>query len=243
MKVKRCASSEVYKLDVWIKGNLSGKKKLSFLLRKDDEKGDVECTVYKSVLEDIRKYLATKPNVNRKHLPVPEAFVCNNPPDNEEVWSDFFILEDVSCYGFIRDPFQGDFSRGLDYEHSISIISTLAKFHATSFCYRKDNFADMKKLFPVLGEPQLPLISTEIALEIEKILETLSGFEKYSDMFVAALKGEIGNGNQKSRNMFDVVCHGNVTRENVLFKYKNQMDMKQSCQDSVLIQLDKCFYG
>ena len=90
MKVKRCAAAkEVYKLDVWIKGNLSGKKKLSFLLRKDDERNDVECNVYKSVLEEIRKYLATKPNVNRKHLPVPEAFVCNNPPDNEEAWSRF----------------------------------------------------------------------------------------------------------------------------------------------------------
>ena len=53
MKVKRCASSEVYKLDVWIKGNLSGKKKLSFLLRKDDEKEDVECTVYKLSLIHI----------------------------------------------------------------------------------------------------------------------------------------------------------------------------------------------
>ena len=100
-----------------------------------------------------------------------------------------------------------------------------------------------KKLFPLRGEPQLPLISTEIALEIEKILKTLSGFEKYSNMFVAALKGEMGNGNQKSRSMFEVVCHGNVTLANVLFKYKNQMDMKQSCQDAVLIQLDKCFYG
>ena len=162
--------------------------------------------------------------------------------DEEPIWaasSEFFILEDVTCYGFRRDPLQG---RGLDYEHSIVTIATLAKFHASSFSYRKENFSDMKKIFPVLGEPQLPVISSEIVLKIEKILETLSGFEKYACMFGAALKGQIGNETQKS-SMFSVVCHGNVRRENVLFKYKNQMDMKQSCQESVLVQLDKCFYG
>ena len=49
MKVKRCSSTEieVYKLDVWIK-QLSGKRKLSLLVKKDDQEKDRECLAYRN---------------------------------------------------------------------------------------------------------------------------------------------------------------------------------------------------
>ena len=101
MKVKRCSSVdiEVYKLDVWIRG-AAGERKLSLLVRKEDQEKDRECLIYKTVIEDIRKYLAAKPDVNRKYLPISEAFDCHNGGSNsdnndEDNYTDFFIIEDI----------------------------------------------------------------------------------------------------------------------------------------------------
>jgi len=245
MKVKRCSSVdiEVYKLDVWIRG-AAGKRKLSLLVRKEDQEKDRECLIYKTVIEDIRKYLAAKPDVNRKYLPISEAFDCHNGGSNsdnndEDNYTDFFIIEDIKGLGYRKDILSG---RGLDYEHSILAIATISKFHAVTYCYRKENSIDIRKLYPVLGDVHLSTISSfGFELEIEKILVS-SGFEKYSELFLSAVKGNIGNLNLKL-DKFGVLCHGNVCRENILFKYRNQMDMKQSCQEVSLLQLHDCFYG
>ena len=245
MKIRKCATgkTETYKFDVWLKGSSIGKKKLSFLLRKDDDT-DVECAVYKSVLKEIREYLATKPDVNGKHLPVPDTFICNNAEDNEdEARSDFFIMEDISSNcGFKRDILKGD--HGLDYEHCIVTIAMLAKLHASSYCFKREKSLDMKSTFPVLKDKKMiPIMKPEVVSEIEKILKTMNGYEKYSEMFITALRGVIGNQKHQSQDSFDVVCHGQVSRENILFKYKHQMEMKQTCQEAVLTHLDQCYLG
>ena len=68
MKVKRWSLEdfEVYKLDVWIKAG-SGKRKLAFLVRKYEKDKSGECSAYDSVIENIRKYLATKPDLVPKY--------------------------------------------------------------------------------------------------------------------------------------------------------------------------------
>ena len=118
--------------------------------------------------------MATKPSVNRKYLPISEAFACNNDDQNTQIneeednCSEFFIIEDIRSQGYRKDILAG---RGLDYEHSILAIATIAKFHGSSYCYRKENSIDMKKLYPVLGDVQFSTISSfGFELEIEKIL-------------------------------------------------------------------------
>ena len=243
MKVKRWLSEdfEVYKLDVWIKAG-SGKRKLALLVRKYEEDIYSECSAYGSVIENIRRYLATKPDLVPKYLPLPEAIVCQN---NDEAYdngdqgiSSFFILEDVRSLGFKNDISS---TNGLDYEHSIMAIATLAKFHATSYCYRKENVCNMRIKFPTLRNLQLSAISSELQEEIEKILAT-NGFENYSGIFASAIRGDMEHLNAKL-DKFGVVCHGSLSRENVLFKYKNQMDMKHSCQEAILVNLDHFFFG
>lgn len=242
MKVKRWSLEdfEVYKLDVWIKAG-SGKRKLAFLVRKYEKDKSGECSAYDSVIENIRKYLATKPDLVPKYLPLPEAIVCQNEDDqdnDDQDISSFFILEDVRSLGFKNDILS---SYGLDYEHSIMAIGTIAKFHAASYCYRKENGLNMRIKFPTLRNLQLSSISSEFQTEIEKML-SVSGFEKYLETFASAARGDIEHLNVKL-DKFGVVCHGGLSRNNVLFKYKNQMDMKHSCQEAILVNLDQFYYG
>ena len=242
MKVKRWSSDdfEVYKLDVWIKSG-SGKRKLALLVRKYEKDKYSECSAYDSVIENIRRYLATKPDLVPKYLPLPEAIVCQNEDEADNSDQDslsFFILEDVRSLGFKNDISS---THGLDYEHSIMAIATLAKFHATSYCYRKENVLNMRIKFPTLRNLQLSAISCDFRLEIEKMLAA-SGFEKYSEIFGSAVRGNIEHLNTRL-DKFGVVCHGGLSRENVLFKYKNQMDMKHSCQEAILVNLDQFYFG
>jgi len=241
-KAKRCSADEleVYKLEVWIKG-MQGKKKLSFLVRRHEET-DKECSVYKSIIEEVRAYLATKQDVNRKYLPVPDAFVCHNSDDNQDNCSDFFMIEDMRNLGYRADVL-ADTGRGLDYEHSIVAIAALARFHAASYCWRRETGADLKNASSLLRDEKLPAAaaSDDFLREIGEILES-SGFEKYSGQFLCAARGDIGTMSQKL-SKFGVVCHGGVARPSLMFKYRHQGDAKQLCQEAALLSLDKCFYG
>lgn len=62
----------------------------------------------------FRKFLASNPDINRKYLPVPDAFVCHNEGDNEDNSSDFFVLEDVRNLGYRQDILHPDRGQGSD---------------------------------------------------------------------------------------------------------------------------------
>ena len=161
------------------------------------EETDKECSVYKSIIEEVRAYLATKQDVNRKYLPVPDAFVCHNSDDNQDNCSDFFMIEDMRNLGY-RSDVLADTGRGLDYEHSIVAIAALARFHAASYCWRRETGADLKNASSLLRDEKLPAAaaSDDFLREIGEILES-SGFEKYSGQFLCAARGDIGTMSQK----------------------------------------------
>lgn len=226
----------------------------------------------------FRQFLASNPDINRKYLPVPDAFVCHNEGDNEDNSSDFFVLEDVRNLGYRQDILHPDRGQGscqasshthcqglslvrkmkavkegiindtpldpflgLDYEHSIMGIATIAKFHASSYCYRRENSLDLKNISQLLGDQKLPEITGEFVEEIKRIIES-SGFEKYSEHFLSAARGNILPTSNKL-DKFGVLCHGAVTRNVILFKYKNQGDTKQTCQEGILTNLDSAHVG
>ena len=45
------------------------------------------------------------------------------------------MIENKCHLGFKKDLLKT--KKGLDYEHSVIAISALARFHASSYCYRK----------------------------------------------------------------------------------------------------------
>lgn len=130
---------------------------------------------------------------------------------------------------------------GLDYEHSIMGIATIAKFHASSYCYRRENSLDLKNISDLLGDQKLPEITSEFVEEIKRIIDS-SGFEKYSEHFLSVARGNILPTSNKL-DKFGVLCHGSVTRNVILFKYKNQGDTKQTCQEGILTNLDTAHVG
>ena len=131
---------------------------------------------------------------------------------------------------------------GLDYEHSIMGIATIAKFHASSYCYRKENCFDLKNISYLLGDQKLPEISSEFVEEIKRIIDS-SGFEKYSEQLLSVARGNISPLSNKLSDKFGVLCHGALKRGVILFKYKNQGDTKQTCQEGILTNLGSAHVG
>ena len=62
----------------------------------------------------FRQFLASNPDINRKYLPVPDAFECHNEGDNEDNGSDFFVLEDGRNLGYRQDILHPDRGQGSD---------------------------------------------------------------------------------------------------------------------------------
>ena len=120
-------------------------------------------------------------------------------------------------------------------------IATIAKFHASSYCYRKEKSFDLKNISHLPGEQKLPQITGEFVEEIKMIIES-SGFEKYSEHFLSAARGSMLPRRNKL-DKFGVLCHGAVTRDVILFKYKNQGDTKQTCQEGILTNLGSAHIG
>ena len=110
-------------------------------------------------LQDIRDYLSTKENINENLIPVLDQIDCSKfqeiheEEDIENDLTKIFILESLSHKGYKDDISDLD---GLDYEHSIMAISYLAKFHATSYCYRKEKKISLPEKYCQLQELQIP---------------------------------------------------------------------------------------
>ena len=107
------------------------------------------------------------------------------------------MIEDMRNLGY-RSDVLADTGRGLDYEHSIVAIAALARFHAASYCWRRETGADLKNASSLLRDEKLPAAaaSDDFLREIGEILES-SGFEKYSGQFLCAARGDIGTMSQK----------------------------------------------
>ena len=240
-----------YELEVWTKGILrdSGKRRIDIIARiVEDESKDQECEVYKTLLEDIKLYLYERHSSNSKYLPIPKYFKSERSDFQEYTEPNFdskkatvFMIEDVKNLGFLTNVVLA--REGLDYEHSILGVAALARLHASSYCFRKEKTVAMEDSYPVLEEElMIPTVSGETMSLIEKIFQQTAGYEKYSPIFLAAARGELANYKTKL-DCFGVFCHGLVLGENILFKYKNQLDSTLSCVQAMFQDLSSCHYG
>ena len=107
--------------------------------------------------QDLKMYLSRKSKCPQFLLPLLEHLDCSNIKDEfneeedvevsnvEDDISKLFIVENLGHKGYKDDILDLE---GLDYEHSIMAISYLAKFHATSYCYRKDEDCSLPENTP-----------------------------------------------------------------------------------------------
>ena len=152
-----------------------------------------------------------------------------------------FMIENKGHLGFKKDLIEN--KEGLDYEHSVIVIAALAKFHATSFCFRKHDEVEMVKNYPVLKDGlSFPDVSEETIKKLGKLFKTYPKYEKFSQLFLGYIDKEKQILNSNSEN-FGVLSHGYFCRENLLFKYKSNHDSILSCSDVIFQDLSRCHYG
>ena len=208
---------------------------------------DREVEIYKTLVEDIKAYLAKKFFTKSKFQPIPECIkigydaVEENGGKIQDFQSRIFMIENKGHSGFKRDLMVN--YEGLDYEHSVLVIAALGKFHATSYCFIEDSKGKVTILekYPVLQERlPFPNVSKETIQKLSKLFKTYPEYGKYSHLF-------LGPRNEKIKNLnlecFGVLSHGHFCRENLLFKYKSNLESTFSCCDVIFKDLSRCHYG
>ena len=206
-------------------------------------------------MEDIKNYFSCKLIDADGFLSIPEHFkiirtiVLEEESSNEglseksetENSSKIFLLENVRHKGFGEDVLHD--REGLDYEHSVLSISSLGRLHAASYCYSREENIAMDEKYPQLGEEiEAPAIEEETVAMLEEIFKKHPDYEKYSDIFLDAAKGKTICLNQ-NKKYFGVLCHGNFWRENLLFRYKTELECRCFCSDVIFQDLSSCHYG
>ena len=189
-------------------------------------------------------YLNKKSKCPQLMLPVSEHLDCDNireefyeedgeASSGEDDLSKLFILENLGHRGYKDDILDLE---GLDYEHSMMAVCYLARFHATSYCYRKEENFSLTEKYSLLEEVQVPTFGSKACRNIENILKKNSKLGKHTDMFVNAMRNGI---NLKSHYLehFRVLCHGNFLRENLQYCYKTELESRYFCSDLIFQDL------
>ena len=110
-----------------------------------------EWEIYKTLVEDIKIFLEEKYFTKAKFQPTPDADAEEEAKgDGPEGGIKIFMIENKGHLGFKKDLIEN--KEGLDYEHSVIVIAALAKYHATSFCFRKHGEVEMFENYPVLKD-------------------------------------------------------------------------------------------
>lgn len=168
----------------------------------------------------------------------------NEEDENEEEKHEceVFLLENMNYRGYSEDVLKD--REGLDYEHSVLALATLARFHAASYCYRREKGVSPQSLYGHLLNQHLtqPQVSQDTLLRLEEIFRQQPEFRQYSGLFMEPARGkdlQLGSGLDR----FGVLCHGNFWRENLRFKYKNPLESRLFCREVVFLDLGNSHFG
>uniref|UniRef100_A0A1A9ZVF0 CHK domain-containing protein n=1 Tax=Glossina pallidipes TaxID=7398 RepID=A0A1A9ZVF0_GLOPL len=160
--------------------------------------------------------------------------------DNEKL---YLLLEDLSCCGF-KNVNRLD---GLDVEHTECVLRKLAQFHAASAC-RVATLGPYteKLLFHKLDSKYVRSKIRQIyALMAETFMENLKNYkncEKYRESLLIFFNNLI-EWYVKARvvhtQYFNVLNHGDMWTNNILFKYKTDGHV----EETYFVDYQNCNYG
>lgn len=151
------------------------------------------------------------------------------------------VLEDLRMEGYaMRDKY-----RQLDFEHSLMVMKTLATFHAVSVAVHKKD----PSLVLSIGEAYVfkGFDNTGFSFMKDKLLhfgnavENWKGFERFGNKIrrIYETCNERLHEVVNNRRGFNVLNHGDLWTNNILFKY----DEKGNVKDVKLIDFQICMYG
>ncbi|CAG9112928.1 unnamed protein product [Plutella xylostella] len=173
-----------------------------------------ECFVYSTVLRNYES-LQTNFSETSKFVIPKHYFICTEPG------REAIVLENMCCKGY-QPHCGGPF---LDYEHMDIAMKSLAKFHALSFMMRRTDNA----LYKNIAEKCVSISYTGILLDnLENAKKLLDDrytpvIQYLEDNCLRLLKAPY----QEVKEL--VICHGDLWKDNILFKYNNQNQPVSAC--------------
>ncbi|KAK7082820.1 hypothetical protein SK128_022979 [Halocaridina rubra] len=193
-----------------------------------------EIDFYRNFLPELNSVLES---LKLPPLRLPKCFHATKEPGKELI-----ILEDLRSSGFTMAKRQ----KGLDYRHVLLVIKELARLHASSvFLQKKYAKQDLTERHPFLRlewsssaskeSKQFNMIMAKSNENIISMLNHIGGYQKavnwitkHKNRFVDIVQDMI-----KRAPPFDVVCHGDIWNNNILFRY----DTRGSPAEVMLIDL------
>ena len=210
---------------------------------------DPEAQVYETVIEDIQRFLHSRQLKFKYSLQIPQHFWVEEAGTSvssiEEIERNssttrHFLLENVRSRGYTEDVLTGSATTGgLDYEHCVVAMTALARFHASSYCYFKLQNIDLDHAYPFLQSTNTPRIEEKAKGLVDKLL---SMYPQFKEIYEVSLKDDVQQCKKANRH-FDVLCHGNFWRENILFSYCMELESRYLCNDAITFNLGSCEIG
>ena len=228
---KSCKDSRRNVYEIWTNGiaDECGRKRLEVGVKSLEGVRGQEGYAYAllELISDLRHFLIERKIATKEILSVQKFWVLETDQSKP-----LLMIEDVKHLGF--KTVVEEFPEGLDYEHSVLVISTMARFHAASYAFRKSTKSNWNEKYPdISSDVEVPKLSMETTQMLEDIFEKNIDYAKYSWLFMGPVRGEMEMMNKKLES-FGVLSHGNCITPNMLFRYKKAVDCKQFCSEVIL---------
>ncbi|KAI5636511.1 ecdysteroid kinase domain-containing protein [Phthorimaea operculella] len=176
---------------------------------------DLEVFFY-TKLSKIYSSLELKANVSDEdRLVIPKFYGCKT-----DLYEETLILQNLTVEGFKlhdrREP--------VSWEYAASAIENLAKFHALSFAYEKENPEEFEEMCKYLAATEYDddAFTDMIDKQIEETLEIVKNTE-YKPRVAKSLKELKGDAMQTFRKPLGtkVICHGDFRPDNMMYREKD----------------------
>jgi len=153
------------------------------------------------------------------------------------------VLQDLFTAGYHPATQERMDEGGLDFNHSIMAVSRLARFHAVSYALRRERGRDLRLDYPFLQEDPVyredtretfAKVQTSVATRLFNILQHApSDVKNFSSFFLDSVRKmhQLQSEALAPSDDFDVLCHGDLWRQNVLFFYGSSLECQTDCVD------------
>lgn len=234
---------------VFVCVDISGSDKcLQFFMKSFPERERTRVTIRETgaFKKEIGFYTKILPKMLSMGLSLPYAECYHAHSENE---SDFLVLEDLCENGYRLT----DWRNGIDFEHCAVVLKVLAKFHAASVVLEQRKGQKLNQVYDFLFytfiNPENRGGRSEIHFgkqlnQVKNLIPLMPQFKNSVNDIQNKLDDLYNKASElvKPSSVINVVCHGDIWGNNILFKYGEQGN-KERPVDAKLVDLQMLFYS